>query len=336
MPWTTSALPPWPRLRSRTRPPLRDRGPHTHCRPGAVLAASRRFRTPARRPARRPPSRSSSRTSRTPGSSLDGQTAVLDDSLLEVRPEGRRHAAAASPPAAASPSGPVDDPHGRVHGLRRDRRKRDPAARHGAGDRAGRAPCPSGYLPDMFGLRRLGLPQHRSARPASSLRGGLAVVCRPRSRDRALVGSTLTDPGSAPSTCTARTPTGCDLPDDAKQLVAAFHTATSSSLRRRLPARGRAPAPRRTAPTTRRPAAAGSAAAGRPRPTAVQDDYRFVVTSLPEYLARDQRPGSAHDLDRRAAVRRERTCSWACASNRVDVHQVRGGRAPSSVAARSR
>ena len=114
---------------------------------------------------------------------LDGQTAVLDD-YLEVRPE----AAATSARLAAAgrlSDRPVDDPHGRVHGVGRDDRPR-PADRASRAAASSAARSPVGYLPDMFG--------HVAQMPQLLRLAGLehAVVWRGvpggRRPDRVLVG----------------------------------------------------------------------------------------------------------------------------------------------------
>ena len=113
---------------------------------------------------------------------LDGQTAVLDD-YLEVRPE------AADALRRLATSGrlarrPVDDPHGRVHGLGRDHRAR-PAARHGARHRARRRDA--GRLPARHvRARRADAPDPAPGRARA--RGRVARRAGRGHPDRVLVG----------------------------------------------------------------------------------------------------------------------------------------------------
>ena len=174
---------------------------------------------------------------------------------------------------------------------------------------------PVGYLPDMFG--------HVAQMPQILRLAGLehAVVWRgvpvDGHADRVLVGSARRLDACAPSTCTARTRTAATCPT----------TPSSSSRGRasyelelgdaRLPGGGmllmNGTDHQMPQPWLGRVVAEANA---------MQDDYRFVVTSLPEYLV-DQPTDGLVDLVRASCDRAPApTCSWASRPNRVDVHQA--------------
>ena len=123
---------------------------------------------------------------------------------------------------------------------------------------------------------------------------------------------------------------GRDLPDDAKQLVARAHGYELELGDARLPDGGmllmngtdhQAPQPW-----------LGRVVA---EANAVQDDYRFEVTSLPEYLAEQPTAGlTTWTGELRSGARAN--VLMGVASNRVDIHQVvRGGGAGARAAGRA-
>ncbi len=240
---------------------------------------------------------------------LDGQTAVLDD-YLEVRPEaaGSLRRLAASGRLAVGPWMILMDEF-MVSGETMVRDLQMGMAR--ATELGGAMPV--GYLPDMFG--------HVAQMPQLLRQAGLehAVVWRG-------VPSAVTQTAfwwEAPDGSRVRAEylygsysNGRDLPDDAKQLVARAHGYELELGDARLPAGGmllmngtdhQAPQPW-----------LGRVVA---EANAVQDDYRFEVTSLPEYLADQPTAGlGTWQGELRSGARAN--VLMGVASNRVDVHQA--------------
>ncbi len=240
---------------------------------------------------------------------LDGQTAVLDD-YLEIRPE----AAAALRRLATSGRlavGPwmilMDEFMVSGETIVRDLQLGMARATELGGA------MPVGYLPDMFGhvaqmpqlLAQAGL-EH-----AVVWRGVPAAVTRTAFWWEAPDGSRVRAEYLYGSYSNGR-----DLPDDAKQLVARARGYEIELGDVRLPEGGlllmngtdhQAPQPW-----------LGRVVA---EANAVQDDYRFVVTSLPEYLADQPTAGLATwSGELRSGARAN--VLMGVASNRVDVHQV--------------
>ena len=240
---------------------------------------------------------------------LDGQTAVLDD-YLEVRPEAadalRR--LATSGRLAVGPWMILMDEF-MVSG---ETIVRDLQLGMARATELGGA-MPVGYLPDMFGhvaqmpqlLRQAGL-EH-----AVVWRGVPAAVTQTAFWWEAPDGSRVRAEYLYGSYSNGR-----DLPDDAKQLVARAHGYELELGDVRLPDGGlllmngtdhQAPQPW-----------LGRVVA---EANAVQDDYRFVVTSLPEYLADQPTAGLATWTGELRSGARANVL-MGVASNRVDVHQV--------------
>lgn len=240
---------------------------------------------------------------------LDGQTAVLDD-YLEIRPEAadalRR--LATSGRLAVGPWMILMDEF-MVSGETIVRDLQFGMAR--ATELGGAMPV--GYLPDMFGhvaqmpqiLRQAGL-EH-----AVVWRGVPAAVTQTAFWWEAPDGSRVRAEYLYGSYSNGR-----DLPEDAKQLVARAHGYELELGDVRLPGGGmllmngtdhQAPQPW-----------LGRVVA---EANAVQDDYRFVVTSLPEYLEDQPTAGlSTWSGELRSGARAN--VLMGVAANRVDVHQV--------------
>jgi alpha-mannosidase len=240
---------------------------------------------------------------------LDGQTAVLDD-YLEVRPEGAAalRRLATSGRLAVGPWMILMDEF-MVSG---ETMVRDLQLGMARATELGGA-MPVGYLPDMFG--------HVAQMPQLLRLAGLehAVVWRG-------VPSAITQTAfwwEAPDGSRVRAEylygsysNGRDLPDDAKQLVARAHGYELELGDARLPGGGmllmngtdhQAPQPW-----------LGRVVA---EANDIQDDYRFVVTSLPEYLADQPTDGlTTWTGELRSGARAN--VLMGVASNRVDVHQV--------------
>ena len=239
---------------------------------------------------------------------LDGQTAVLDD-YLEVRPEAAPRLArlAASGRLQVGPWMILMDEF-MVSGETLVRDLQLGTARASALGGA----MDVGYLPDMFGhvaqmpqiLRLAGL-EH-----AVVWRGVPSAINHTRSGGRR-----PTARACAPSTCTARTPTG-----------ATFPTTPSSSWRAhgyelelgdaRLPGGGlllmNGTDHQLPQPWLGRVVAEANA---------VQDDYKFVVTSLPEYLPTQPNEGLDHWKGELRSGARANVL-MGVASNRVDIHRA--------------
>ena len=240
---------------------------------------------------------------------LDGQTAVLDD-YLEIRPEaaGALRRLATSGRLAVGPWMILMDEF-MVSG---ETIVRDLQLGMARATELGGA-MPVGYLPDMFGhvaqmpqlLRQAGLEHAVVWRgvPAAVIQTAFWWEAPDGSRVRAeyLYGSYSN---------------GRDLPDDAKQLVARARGYELELGDVRLPDGGlllmngtdhQAPQPW-----------LGRVVA---EANAVQDDYRFVVSSLPEYLTDQPTTGLATwSGELRSGARAN--VLMGVASNRVDVHQV--------------
>ncbi len=240
---------------------------------------------------------------------LDGQTAVLDD-YLEVRPAAadalRR--LATSGRLAVGPWMILMDEY-MVSG---ETIVRDLQLGMARATELGGA-MQVGYLPDMFGhvaqmpqiLRQAGL-EH-----AVVWRGVPAAVTQTAFWWEAPDGSRVRAEYLYGSYSNGR-----DLPDDAKQLVAHAHGYELELGDVRLPGGGlllmngtdhQAPQPW-----------LGRVVA---EANAVQDDYRFVVTSLPEYLV-DQPTGGLATWSGELRSGARANVLMGVASNRVDVHQV--------------
>ncbi len=240
---------------------------------------------------------------------LDGQTAVLDD-YLEIRPEAAEslRRLATSGRLAIGPWMILMDEF-MVSGETMVRDLQLGMAR--ATEFGGASEV--GYLPDMFG--------HVAQMPQILRQAGLehAVVWRG-------VPSAVTETAfwwEAPDGTRVRAEylygsysNGRDLPDDAKQLVARAHGYELELGDAKLPGGGmllmngtdhQAPQP-----WLRRVVAEANA---------VQDDYRFEVTSLPEYLADQPTAGlTTWAGELRSGARAN--VLMGVASNRVDVHQL--------------
>src|SRR3954449_260372 len=240
---------------------------------------------------------------------LDGQTAVLDD-YLEVRPEMRAtlERLAAAGRLSIGPWMVLMDEF-MVSG---ETMVRDLQMGIERGSQFGGV-MDVGYLPDMFGhvaqmpqLLRLAGFEH-----AVVWRGVPAAVEQTafwweapdgtRVRAEYLYGSYSN---------------GRDLPDDAKQLVARAHGYELELGDAKLPGGGmllmngtdhQAPQPW-----------LGRVVA---EANAVQDDYRFVVTSLPEYLA-DQPSAGLRTWTGELRSGARANVLMGVASNRVDIHQA--------------
>ncbi len=240
---------------------------------------------------------------------LDGQTAVLDD-YLEVRPEaaGALRRLATSGRLAVGPWMILMDEF-MVSG---ETMVRDLQLGMARATELGGA-MPVGYLPDMFG--------HVAQMPQLLRQAGLehAVVWRG-------VPAAVTETAfwwEAPDGSRVRAEylygsysNGRDLPDDAKQLVARARGYEIELGGARLDGGGlllmngtdhQAPQPW-----------LGRVVA---EANAVQDDYRFVVTSLPEYLA-DQPVDDLITITGELRSGARANVLMGVASNRVDVHQV--------------
>ncbi len=240
---------------------------------------------------------------------LDGQTAVLDD-YLEIRPE----AAEALTRLAASNRlsiGPwmilMDEFMVSGETIVRDLQM----GIHRATEFGG--PMEVGYLPDMFGhvaqmpqiLRAAGLDHAVVWRgvPSAVTQGAFWWVAPDGSRVRAeyLYGSYSN---------------GRDLPDDAKQLIGRARSYEHEIGDARIPGSGlllmNGTDHQMPQPWLGR--VVGEA-------NAVQDDYRFVVTSLPEYLA-DQPVDGLNTWQGELRSGARANVLMGVASNRVDVHQV--------------
>ena len=240
---------------------------------------------------------------------LDGQTAVLDD-YLEIRPE----AAAALRRLATSGRlavGPwmilMDEYMVSGETIVRDLQ----LGMERATELGGASPV--GYLPDMFGhvaqmpqiLRQAGL-EH-----AVVWRGVPAAVTQTAFWWEAPDGSRVRAEYLYGSYSNGR-----DLPDDAKQLVARAHGYELELGDVALPDGGlllmngtdhQAPQPW-----------LGRVVA---EANAIQDDYHFVVSSLPEYLEEQPTAGlTTWTGEMRSGARAN--VLMGVASNRVDVHQV--------------
>ena len=231
---------------------------------------------------------------------LDGQTAVLDD-YLEVRPEARGRARPARARRAGCRSG-----RGWSSWTSSWCRARRWCATCSSGIARGAqlgGVMEVGYLPDMFGhvaqmpqlLRLAGL----------RARGRVARRSRARSSRPRSGGRRPTVRACAPSTSTARTRT-----------VATSPTTPSGSSLRAVDYEHElgAGAPRRDMllmngtdhqmpqPWLGRVVAEANA---------IQDDYEFVVTSLPEYLAAAADRRARHRAAASCVRARAPTCSWA-------------------------
>jgi alpha-mannosidase len=240
---------------------------------------------------------------------LDGQTAVLDD-YLEVRPE----AAAALGRLAASRRlaiGPwmilMDEFMVSGETIVRDLQMGIRRATDFGG------PMEVGYLPDMFGhvaqmpqiLRAAGLDHAVVWRgvPAAVTQGAFGWDAPDGSRVRAEYLS-----GSYSN--------GRDLPDDAKQLIGRARQYEAEIGDDRIPGSGlllmNGTDHQMPQPWLGRIVAEANA---------VQDDYRFVVTSLPEYLAVQPSDGlRTWTGELRSGARAN--VLMGVASNRVDIHQA--------------
>lgn len=240
---------------------------------------------------------------------LDGQTAVLDD-YLEIRPE----AAAALTRLAASNRlsiGPwmilMDEFMVSGETIVRDLQM----GIHRATEFGG--PMEVGYLPDMFG--------HVAQMPQILRAAGLdhAVVWRG-------VPSAVTQSAfwwDAPDGSRVRAEylygsysNGRDLPDDAKQLIGRARSYEHEIGDARIPGSGlllmNGTDHQMPQPWLGR--VVGEA-------NAVQDDFRFVVTSLPEYLA-DQPTAGLNTWQGELRSGARANVLMGVASNRVDVHQA--------------
>jgi mannosylglycerate hydrolase len=240
---------------------------------------------------------------------LDGQTAVLDD-YLEVRPEAadalRR--LAASQRLSIGPWMILMDEY-MVSGetIVRDLQM----GIHRATEFGG--PMEVGYLPDMFG--------HVAQMPQILRAAGLehAVVWRG-------VPSEVTQSAfwwDAPDGSRVRAEylygsysNGRDLPDDAKQLIGRARQYEDEIGDARIPGSGlllmNGTDHQMPQPWLGRIVAEANA---------VQDDYRFVVTSLPEYLAEQPSAGlNTWTGELRSGARAN--VLMGVASNRVDIHQA--------------
>ncbi|MBK5289015.1 MAG: alpha-mannosidase [Acidimicrobiia bacterium] len=240
---------------------------------------------------------------------LDGQTAVLDD-YLEIRPEAAESLTrlAASNRLSIGPWMILMDEF-MVSGetIVRDLQM----GIHRATEFGG--PMEVGYLPDMFG--------HVSQMPQILSEAGLdhAVVWRG-------VPSAVTQGAfwwEAPDGSRVRAEylygsysNGRDLPDDAKQLIGRARSYEHEIGDARIPGSGlllmNGTDHQMPQPWLGR--VVGEA-------NAVQDDYRFVVTSLPEYLAEQPVAGlNTWRGELRSGARAN--VLMGVASNRVDVHQA--------------
>jgi mannosylglycerate hydrolase len=240
---------------------------------------------------------------------LDGQTVVVDD-YLEVRPE----AAAALQRLAATGRlsvGPwmvlMDEFMVSGETIVRDLQLGMKRATELGGA------MPVGYLPDMFG--------HVAQMPQILRLAGLehAVVWRG-------VPSTIGQTAfawAAPDGSAVRAEylygsysNGRDLPDDAKQLVARARSYELELGPARLPA-GAMLLMNGTDHQMPQPWLGRVVAEA----NEIQDDYRFVVTSLPEYLAEQPADGlTTWSGELRSGARAN--VLMGVASNRVDVHQA--------------
>jgi mannosylglycerate hydrolase len=240
---------------------------------------------------------------------LDGQTAVLDD-YLAVRPEAAEtlRRLATSGRLAVGPWMILMDEF-MVSG---ETMVRDLQLGMARATELGGA-MPVGYLPDMFGhvaqmpqLLRLAGLEH-----AVVWRGVPAAVTQTAFWWEAPDGSRVRAEYLYGSYSNGR-----DLPDDAKQLVARAHGYEIELGDARLDGGGmllmngtdhQAPQPW-----------LGRVVA---EANAVQDDYRFEVTSLPEYLA-DQPSENLLTWSGELRSGARANVLMGVASNRVDVHQV--------------
>ena len=240
---------------------------------------------------------------------LDGQTAVLDD-YLEIRPEAHEALTrlAASNRLSIGPWMILMDEF-MVSGetIVRDLQM----GIHRATEFGG--PMEVGYLPDMFGhvaqmpqiLRAAGLEHAVVWRgvPSAVTQGAFWWDAPDGSRVRAeyLYGSYSN---------------GRDLPDDAKQLIGRARSYEHEIGDARIPGSGlllmNGTDHQMPQPWLGR--VVGEA-------NAVQDDYRFVVTSLPEYLA-DQPVDGLNTWQGELRSGARANVLMGVASNRVDVHQA--------------
>jgi mannosylglycerate hydrolase len=240
---------------------------------------------------------------------LDGQTVVVDD-YLEVRPEAAEtlRRLAASGRLSVGPWMVLMDEF-MVSG---ETIVRDLQLGMQRGTELGGA-MPVGYLPDMFG--------HIAQMPQILRLAGLedAVVWRG-------VPSALTQTAFswvAPDGSAVRAEylygsysNGRDLPDDAKQLVARARSYELELGPARLPA-GAMLLMNGTDHQMPQPWLGRVVAEA----NEIQDDYRFVVTSLPEYLAQQPTDGlRTWRGELRSGARAN--VLMGVASNRVDVHQA--------------
>ena len=243
---------------------------------------------------------------------LDGQTAVLDD-YLAIRPEAADtlHRLAASGRLAVGPWMILMDEY-MVSGETIVRDLQMGVAR--ATDFGG--PMSVGYLPDMFG--------HVAQMPQILCQAGLehAVVWRG-------VPSAITQTAfwwEAPDGSRLRAEylygsysNGRDLPDDAKELVGRARGYETELGPARLPGGGillmNGTDHQMPQPWLGRVVEEANAA---------QTDYRFEVTSLPEYLATQPSEGLATWRGELRSGARANVL-MGVASNRVDVHQVCAG-----------
>ena len=215
-----------------------------------------------------------------------------------------------SDPSAAAPATPrgrrpaldraVDGPDGRVHGVGRDDRAR-PADGHRARLRVRRRDA--GRLPPRHVRPRRGDAADPAAR-GHRARGRVARRSGRGRPDRVLVGGARRLARCAPSTSTARTRTGATCREDAKGSCCAPPTTNRSSARRDSAACCLMNGTDHQMPQPWLGRVVAEA-------NAIQDDYEFVVTSLPEYLPhaterRARRPSTASCARARAP-----TCSWA-------------------------
>ena len=222
---------------------------------------------------------------------------VVDD-YLEVRP--RRQDVERLAATGRLSRRAVDGPHGRVHGVGRDDRARPPA-RPGAQAGARRRRRRRATSPTCSATSRR-CPRS-SGSPASTTRS-CGAACRRRSTHRRSGGRRPTARGAR------RVPLRLLLersrpPRRRQRLVARARGTTSwSSVPPVSPARHAADERHRP------PDAAALARSVVAEANAIQDDYRFVVTSLPEYVA-EQPADGLPTVGGRAAIGRAPTCSWA-------------------------
>ena len=230
---------------------------------------------------------------------LDGQTAVLDD-YLEVRPEGARRART---PRGRGPAvdRSVDGADGRVHGVGRDDGPRPADRASHAASRARRRRWTSGTSPTCSVTSRR-CPSCSGSQDSSTRWCGAAFL--PQVEQTAFWWEAPDGSRVRAEYLYGSYSNGRDLPDDAKRLVLRAvdyeHELGPARLGDMLLMNGTDH--QMPQPWLGRVVAEANA---------IQDDYEFVVTSLPEYLPQQPTTGLV-DRARRAAVRaRARTCSWA-------------------------